>query len=115
MTHAVIEAAAQFQNDVLLIDEASMVSAAVSADLERTLNAMNVQRHDPIDWARRGEAAVDFFDYTDTFDEKAKTVIADILWAAQAHGFMPVEILQGSWSEYLADRARAEEDSRRGA
>ena len=114
MTHAVIEAAAQFQSDERGRKRKRM-TAEQRRDLERTLNAMNVQRHDPIDWARRGEAAVDFFDYTDTFDEKAKTVIADILWAAQAHGFMPVEILQGSWSEYLADRARAEEDSRRGA
>ena len=114
MTHAVIEAAAQFQNDERGRKRKRMTPEQ-RRDLERTLNAMNVQRHDPIDLARRGEAAVDFFDYTDTFDEKAKTVIADILWAAQAHGFMPVEILQGSWSEYLADRARAEEDSRRGA
>ena len=114
MTHAVIEAAAQFQSDERGRKRKRMTPEQ-RRDLERTLNAMNVQRHDPIDWARRGEAAVDFFDYTDTFDEKAKTVIADILWAAQAHGFMPVEILQGSWSEYLADRARAEEDSRRGA
>ena len=55
MTHAVIEAAAQFQNDERGRKRKRMTPEQ-RRDLERTLNAMNVQRHDPIDWARRGEA-----------------------------------------------------------
>lgn len=112
MTHAVIEAAAQFQNDERGRKRKRMTPAQ-RVELDRTLNALRTQYHDPIDWARRGEAAIDLFDYNDTFDEKAKTVIADILWAIQAHGFQPVEVLQGAWNEFLVDHAREAKKSER--
>lgn len=106
MTHPIIEAAAQFQNDERGRKRKRMPSADARRTLERTLHAAASTEQDPIDWARRGELAVELFGYRDTFDEQAVTVIADILWAAQAHGFNPVDVMSKAWSEFHADSVR---------
>ena len=113
MSHAIVEAAAQFQSDERGRKRKRM-PAEKRAALERTLHAVEHQVNDPIDWARRGEVAVELFGYVDTFDEKAATVIADILWAVQAHGFQPIDVLQNAWQSFNEDRANADAAARRG-
>lgn len=56
--------------------------------------------------AMRGNAAVDMFGYADTFDEKAATVITDVLHAAAARGFSPQAVLDQAAAYYAEERAR---------
>ena len=53
----------------------------------------------------RGRAAIDMFNYDDTFDENAACVIADILHAVKAHGFYPNAVV-GRALNYLAEETK---------
>lgn len=106
MTHALVTAARQFANDESGRKRKRM-SAEDRRELTAALNALEHQEHDPIDWARRGELAVALFDYQDDFAERAATVIADIIWAVQAHGLNPVDVIQQGWGYHLEDRPHA--------
>lgn len=106
MTHALVKAAREFARDEdgrkrkrLTPDERRELGAA--------LNVLAHQEHDAIDWARRGELAVDLFDYDQDFAEKAATVIADVIWAIQAHGLDPIAVVQQGWNYHLEDRQHA--------
>lgn len=105
MTHPIIAAAAEFQNDEKRRKRKRMPVEA-RMRLDRTLNAVQHQEQDVIDYARRGEVVVELFDYRDTFDSAAATVITEILWAAQAHGYQPLAILQEAWDNFTEDKGR---------
>lgn len=52
----------------------------------------------------RGTVAVGIFDYTDSFDENAATVITDILHAAAARGCSPQTVLNQAAAYYAEER-----------
>lgn len=56
--------------------------------------------------AMRGNAAVDIFGYSDTFDEKAASTITDILHAAAARGASPQAVLDQGAAYYAEERTR---------
>lgn len=105
MTHPIIGAAVEFQSDERgrkrkRMDELDRVR------LDAALNAVQHQVQDPIDYARRGEVVVDLFEYGDSFDAAAATVITEILWAVQAHGFQPFDVMHEAWRNLSEDIAR---------
>lgn len=54
----------------------------------------------------RGELAVGIFDYRDSFDEQAATVITDILHAAAARGHSPQAVLDQAALYYAEEKLR---------
>ena len=55
---------------------------------------------------RRGQAALDLFDYNDDVDEIAATVITDILHAVASHGLSPQRVLDRAAMYYVEERPR---------
>lgn len=62
------------------------------------------QVDEPRQRSRRGTQAVDLFGYEDTFDEKAATVVTDILHAAATRGYSPQGVLNQA-AAYYAEEA----------
>lgn len=112
MTHPIIAAAQEFQRDELrrrrrkqkprlsteemffLIGSLQAVDAAETPEQVENSHLRNA----------RGSQAVDIFGYSDTFDEKAATVITDILHAVAARGFSPQAVLNQAAAYYAEER-----------
>lgn len=58
----------------------------------------------------RGLQAVELFDYTDTPDENAATVITDILHAVAAAGYSPQAVLDQAAAYYAEERHKPTDD-----
>ena len=73
----------------------------------RAAEATTVEQIDQqLEREARGAVAVDLFGYRDTFDEKAATVITDILHAAAARGHSPQAVLDQAAAYYAEERTR---------
>lgn len=58
----------------------------------------------------RGAQAVELFGYDDTVDEKAATVITDILHAVAAAGYSPQAVLNQAAAYYAEERQKPTDD-----
>lgn len=67
-----------------------------------TIDRVDLQ-HERVD---RGTLAVQIFGYRDTFDEKAATVVTDILHAVAARGYSPQAVLDQAAAYYAEERIR---------
>lgn len=85
------------------------LTAHEHARLQDEIRAFTVDRHGPDDTrakaVARGEAAVQLFEYPDTFDAAAETVIVDILHAVAAYGWSPQAVLDNVILYYAEERA----------
>lgn len=110
MTHPIIAAAREFQKDEERREKRGqtmrMPDVIAGAHLRQGLNAAeatSLEQHDD-NRVQRGMVAVEIFDYSDTFDEKAATVITDILHAAAASGWTPQAVLDRAARYYAEER-----------
>jgi len=113
MTHALITATEEFMSDEtrrLSRGQRVRMRALDKMDLATCLNAIRstsrpsgvVDGEYQVD---RGSLAVELFDYRDSFDENAATVITDILHAVVAAGFSPQAVLNQAAAYYAEEAA----------
>jgi len=109
MTHPIIRAAQEFQKDEERREKRGqtlrMPDLVAEAHLRAGLSAVEATRLEHLETHRaaRGTVAVDIFDYSDTFDEKAATVVTDILHAVAARGFSPQAVLNQAAAYYAEE------------
>lgn len=115
MTHPIIAAAGEFYNDERRREKRGqkprMPDPLVEAHLRAGIAAINsTATPSGIDSQSsreaRGEVAVEIFGYRDTFNEKAATVITDILHAVASRGYNPQAALDQAAAYYAEEKPR---------
>lgn len=108
MTAALVRAASEF-----LQDESKRVKRPRFSDEDRwelktdlDILSGNVDFPKLAVSALRGEVALEVIGYSDTFDENATNVIADILHSVEANGFDPMTVMAHARAEFYRDKGQ---------
>ncbi|QGZ16772.1 hypothetical protein PBI_DEWDROP_125 [Microbacterium phage Dewdrop] len=102
---ALVRAAVEFQRDEARRLKKPRFSEQDNAELDVDLDILVNQVEDQSNemHALRGELAVELFGMNDTFEEKAVTVLADILHALNAQGVDPITALAHARAHYYRE------------
>lgn len=113
MTHPIIAAAREFQKDearrekrgqALRMPGDGREAAAIDWAIETAQSPSTAEGVESAEYRRgRGQLAVGIFWYTDTVEENAATVIADILHAVAAAGRSPQAVLNQAAAYYAEE------------
>lgn len=104
--HVLVKAGREFDKDESKRRMRPRFTPAEQTELRLHLGLLGRHIEGPNGWAQRGDLAVGLFGYTDTFEEQAATVIADIMWAINARGGDPLHAIAQARAYYYEDRER---------